>query len=490
MAKVLVDHEQLLHVRLESNKWPKPLFVTAVYAKCDTVERRELWDAPRAASVGASPWIVGGDFNTVLSPDERSGGAAPSGITMSDFHDAIADCALVDAGYVGSPYTWYSRRLRQRLDRVLISSCWMTIFPKMQVAHLELSQSDHRGLLVEAECTVGRKVSSFHFQHMWTTHSEFLGVVRRKELAVPDAAERGLKEADEAYDQDPCDRTLVERNRCSAELVRVLAQEEAFWRQKAGIRWAKDGERNTRYFHSLVQKQRFGAASNSRAGIPGGDGWPGWVWGSLFSYLLEIIAEDVFGAVTEFFHGEKMPKGFTAIAISLIPKTASPTCWSEYRPISLCNVTNKICMKLMTIRLGHVLPKAYDRVSWSSLSSLAAKGFPTTLDWLGANAISHCWFSVLVNGEHAGFFHSTHGLRQGDPLSPALFVLAADYLSRGLERLFAARPTMFYQAPGLIWVSHLAYADDLMIFTTTCRENMELLRDFLRAYERGLGPID
>ncbi|KAL0340185.1 UNVERIFIED_CONTAM: hypothetical protein Sradi_4535300 [Sesamum radiatum] len=111
-CQVLVDHEQLLHIRLESNKWPKPLFVTAVYAKCHTVERCALQDALRAVSVGASPWIMGGDFNTVLSPDERSGGSAPSGIAMSDFHDAIADCALVDAGYVGSPYTWYSRRLR------------------------------------------------------------------------------------------------------------------------------------------------------------------------------------------------------------------------------------------------------------------------------------------------------------------------------------------------------------------------------------------
>ncbi|KAL0293587.1 UNVERIFIED_CONTAM: hypothetical protein Sangu_3235100 [Sesamum angustifolium] len=217
-CQVLVDHEQLLHIRLESNKWPKPLFVTVVYAKCDTVERRAFWDALRAVSV---------------------------------------DCALVDAGYVGSPYTWYSRRLRQRLDRVLISSCWMTVFPKMQVAHLELSQSDHRGLLVEAECSVERKVSSFRFQHMWTTHSEFLGVVCRNWRYPTVGSERGLKEADEAYDQEPCDRTLVERNRCSAELVRVLAQEETFWRQKAGIRWAKDGERNTRYFHSLDSAASF-----------------------------------------------------------------------------------------------------------------------------------------------------------------------------------------------------------------------------------------
>ncbi|KAL0322515.1 UNVERIFIED_CONTAM: hypothetical protein Sangu_1870800 [Sesamum angustifolium] len=273
-CQVLIDHEQFLHVQLESNKWPKPLFVTPVYAKCDTVERCALWDALRAVLVGATPWIVGGDFSIVLSPDERSGDLAPSGIAMSDFHDAITDSALVDARYLGSPCTWYSSRLRQHLDRVLIYSCWMTVFPKMQVTHLELSQSDHRDLLVEAGCTVERKVSSFYFQHMWTMHSEFLGVVRRnwqyptvgsgmmrlqqkltrRKHCLKEwnktvfgnvfdkvaAAERRLKEADEAYDQDPCDRTLVERNWCSAELVRVLAQEETFWRQKMGIRWAKD----------------------------------------------------------------------------------------------------------------------------------------------------------------------------------------------------------------------------------------------------------
>ncbi|KAL0301807.1 UNVERIFIED_CONTAM: hypothetical protein Sradi_6457500 [Sesamum radiatum] len=92
-------------VTKKSNEWTKSLFVIAVDAKCDTVERRALWDDLRAVSVGVSPWIVGDDFNTILSPNERSGGSASSGIAMFDFHDAIVDSALVDAGYVGSPYT-------------------------------------------------------------------------------------------------------------------------------------------------------------------------------------------------------------------------------------------------------------------------------------------------------------------------------------------------------------------------------------------------
>ncbi|KAL2250199.1 UNVERIFIED_CONTAM: hypothetical protein Sindi_2493600, partial [Sesamum indicum] len=523
-VSVLIDHEQFLHLHLESNKWPKPLFVTAVYAKCDMVERRDLWAGLRLISVGSSPWIVGGDFNTVLCPEERSGGAAPS-----------------DAGYTGSPYTWYSRRLRQRLDRVLVTDSWMDVFSKTQVTHLELSKSDHRGLLVVAETIVTQKASSFRFQHMWITHPGFLEVVRRdwqyptigsgmvrlqqKLTRLKHSVERDLKEADEAYDIDPCDRTLVERK-------------EAFWKQKIGIKWAKDGERNTRYFHSLVQKRRSAASffeqllsaepafpdemdrdcledgltDEDRFGrqffciepesVAGPDGF-----GAIFYHTCwDFVSEDVFCAVSEFFRGIAMPKSFTATTISLIPKTASPVSWSEYRPISLCNVANKIFTKLMFIRLGHVLPKV-DNVLLAQelvhslelrrseenvifkidIAKAYDRGFPQHWIDLVVNAVSNCWFSVLVNGEHARFFDSTRGLRQGDPLSPALFVLVADYLSQGLNRFFVAHPTMYYQSPGRVRVSHLAYADDMMIFTNICRQHMELLRDFLHAYERVSG---
>ncbi|KAL0445894.1 UNVERIFIED_CONTAM: hypothetical protein Slati_1717300 [Sesamum latifolium] len=545
-CQVPLDHEQLLHLWLESNRWPKPIFLTAVNARCDIVERRHLWDALRTVSVGASPWIVGGDFNTVLS--SNPGGAAPSSVAMSDFHDVIADCALVDAGYTGSPYTWYSSRLRQRLDRVLVFSCWMDVFPKMQVTHLELSKSDHRGLLVEAEITIDRKASSFRFQHMWAKHQGFLEVVHQNWQVVE--AERNLKEADEAYDLDPCDRTLVERNRCLAELVRALVQEEAFWKQKAGVKWAKDGERNTRYFHSLVTKKRFwgtifgiqhesefltdpmaitslaashfqqlltaepvfpeemdmenledGLTDEDRRflcdmptqkevretvfsiepeSVAGPDGF-----GAFFYHTCwDFVSEDVFGAVTEFFRGVALAKSFTATTISLIPKTYCPASWSEYRPVSLCNVTNKICTMLMTIRLGRVLPKVL---------SLSQSGFvPGWLlsdNVLLAQELIHSLESRRADANVIFKLDMAKAYDRGDPLSPALFVLAADYLSRGLDRLFAAHPSMYYQAPGRVRVSHLAYADDMMIFTNICSQNIELLQDFLRAYQRVSGQL-
>ncbi|KAL0423411.1 UNVERIFIED_CONTAM: hypothetical protein Sradi_0875900 [Sesamum radiatum] len=104
---------------------------------------------------------------------------------------------------------------------------------------------------------------------------------------------------------------------------------------------------------STLEEVREAVFSIDPDSVAGPDGF-----GTVFFHTCwDIISGDVFDAVIEFFRGVEMPKDFTATTISLIPKTASLACWSEYRPISLCNVTNKICMKLMTIRLGRVLPK-------------------------------------------------------------------------------------------------------------------------------------
>ncbi|KAL0393380.1 UNVERIFIED_CONTAM: hypothetical protein Sradi_2560800 [Sesamum radiatum] len=70
----------------------------------------------------------------------------------------------------------------------------------------------------------------------------------------------------------------------------------------------------------------------------------------------DIIAQDVTAAVQDFFCGTPLPKSFKATSIALIPKVPNPSSWTDFRPISLCNVSNNICSKIMNDRLSMILP--------------------------------------------------------------------------------------------------------------------------------------
>ncbi|KAL2247823.1 UNVERIFIED_CONTAM: hypothetical protein Sindi_2634600 [Sesamum indicum] len=110
-------------------------------------------------------------------------------------------------------------------------------------------------------------------------------------------------------------------------------------------------------------------------------------------------------------------------------------------------------------------------------------GFPHRFLTLIKHAIQNYWFTVLVNVETAGFFKSSQGLRQGDPLSTALFILAVEALSKGLDPLFNENLGMFYHTNCEVKISHISYADDVILFTNCEEESLTKLKQFLRNFE-------
>lgn len=101
--------------------------------------------------------------------------------------------------------------------------------------------------------------------------------------------------------------------------------------------------------------------------------------------------------------------------------------------------------------------------------------------------VSSCQYSILVNGAPCGFILAKMGLRQGDPLSPALFVLMNEYLSTALNPLFNANPAMHYKVSKGMHISHLAYADDCIVFCNGSLESLEKLKSYLLKYESQTG---
>lgn len=79
--------------------------------------------------------------------------------------------------------------------------------------------------------------------------------------------------------------------------------------------------------------------------------------------------------------------------------------------------------------------------------------------------ISNCWFSISLNGVSRGYFKSSRGVHQGDPLAPALFIIAEEVLSRGLSYMFYNSHCKHYHLPrGVLKIYHLLFADDAIIF--------------------------
>lgn len=82
------------------------------------------------------------------------------------------------------------------------------------------------------------------------------------------------------------------------------------------------------------------------------------------------------------------------------------------------------------------MAKTYDRVSWDYLCTILRQyGFNES--WVDSvwRLISNVWYSININGAKHGFFNSTRGIKQGDPLSPSLFVIGVELLSRMMNNL-------------------------------------------------------
>ena len=134
------------------------------------------------------------------------------------------------------------------------------------------------------------------------------------------------------------------------------------------------------------------------------------------------------------------------------------------------------------------IEKAYDHLSWEFLTQVMEKmGFGKRwVSWMKW-CVSTASFSILVNGSPAGFFQNSRGLRQRDPLSPYLFVIGMEALSRLLNRAVDGNylyGSKIADRDGVgSEISHLLYADDTLLFCGANKDQLKYLGWILMWFE-------
>ncbi|KAL2246930.1 UNVERIFIED_CONTAM: hypothetical protein Sindi_2545300 [Sesamum indicum] len=252
---------------------------------------------------------------------------------------------------------------------------------------------------------------------------------------------------------------------------------------------------------------------------PGPDGYSS----RFFKAAWPVVGEEVTRAVLDFFSTGKLLKQVNSTILALIPKVHTPMSVNDFRPISCCNVLYKIIAKLLVQKISVLLDKivspcqtafipgrsigdnimlaqelfsrynqmrlpprcalkvdirkAYDTVEWDILLAvLQLFGFPPTFTRWIEECVTTTSFSIGLNGKPHGFFAGARGLRQGDPLSPYLFVLVMEALHLGfLQRIEQDMQFTYHWKCESSKVFQMGFADDLLLL---CKADLDSIRVF------------
>lgn len=245
----------------------------------------------------------------------------------------------------------------------------------------------------------------------------------------------------------------------------------------------------------------------------------------------ETVKDDYLAAILHFFTTKRMLRSLNLATLTLIPKVQQPERLEDYRPISCIGISYKFFSKLLATKLMAILPrlislnqlafikgrrisdaiglaqeftqgfnwkgtsrracitidfvKAFDTLRWDAIEAvLELMG----IDYAFRQMVMSCVVTIasvsaLVEGSPTQIVKMQKGLRQGDPLSPLLFVIVIEYLTRLVKKAVGDRKLELYTIGGTQVESHLAFADDVTFFCRALTKSLTALKEILDEFQ-------
>ncbi|KAK4384432.1 Retrovirus-related Pol polyprotein from type-2 retrotransposable element R2DM [Sesamum angolense] len=484
---------QFVHCRVLMHDMHEPILLTVVYGANDVSTRRELWQRFTEMAVSADlPWLVGGDFNAVLDMGERA-------IFM---HNCSTD----------------GRSLWKRLDRMFVNDAWMEYWPNLFYTCLTPRTSDHSPLVLKGDnqdVQVAQKLlqDDRHSPLLLQLENSCM-LVYLKAMQLENVMLRQRAKLQWLKGGDQCSKVFFRRvatRRANKRIFQIsyndgLVQIDpttissvfvTYFQGLLGGDWT-DRALDLHYLrpwarHILTEEEacvlirpvtvddvKTAMFDIEEEKAPGPDGFSS----SFNKAAWPIVEEEISRAIMDFFTTGRLLKQVNATLLTLIPKPLSE-CFCSGRLISdnvllaqeLFSGYNQ-CRLLPRCALKVDLRKAYDTVEWDFLfATLRLFGFPAVfIRWI-EECVTSARFSVVVNGGMHRFFAGARGLRQGDPMSPYLFVLVMEVLQMILQQFIDQDGQFLYH-----WrctelkLFQLSFADDLLLLCKADVRSVSLFR--------------
>ncbi|XP_024171388.1 uncharacterized protein LOC112177323 [Rosa chinensis] len=452
---------------------------------------------------------------------------------IDEFRQVVEDCGFYEFSFTGFEFTWDNRRegdanVKERIDRGfgnfnLIQKCGGFV-----AHHLVTMSSDHCPILIEAEppscsdSSFRRRGCRFLFEEMWTKEEECGQLInqvweegrhRGVNLKIKAVAEKLKiwekekfgqirrsvdelrKELDSLQRAFPSGEVMQQRREVELKLDKLLETEEIMWCQRARNLFTSNGGQFTDELFQVVDarvtvgQSVFLNSSFTRGEVesalkqmgatksPGPDGMPP----IFYQKYWDVVGPDVVLANRL---KKVLPTVISEFQSAFVPnRSIHDNVIAAFEIIHNLKRRGKKSRQKVAVKLD--MAKAYDRVEWNFLRRMMeGLGFPGRFVELVMSSVQSVNYSIVLQGKPFGKVKPTRRIRQGDPISPYLFLMVAEGFSSLLWKAVSEGQLHGIAiARGAPCLSHLFFTYDSLLFCDTSAGDCSKLKEIIERYE-------
>ncbi|XP_070042487.1 uncharacterized protein [Nicotiana tomentosiformis] len=210
------------------------LYVTAVYVKCTTVERKDLWSSIEDINLLVDgPWCIGGDFNVIMDPKEKLGDKPHRAYKSFDFITTMEAYGFSDIGFTGPKFTWCNnrrprKRIWKRLDMIHVNDQWSQEFLEVVQKAWNVQVTGNAMWRLKSKLQeLGKNLSQWSTDKVGDIHQQLNSKYSREDL-----------------------------NKAHTKYINWLGLQENLLKHKTQTKWFQEGDYNTKCFRCVLRERR------------------------------------------------------------------------------------------------------------------------------------------------------------------------------------------------------------------------------------------